>query len=94
VHYLVLQVIAHFLSVTNAFFWHRRVTFRSEARWPAQFLRFNLSYVGSLAFGLLALPLLVRGLGLNPLLAGAIVTAVAVVMSYVLHRRFSFGSQP
>lgn len=91
VHYLVLQVIAHFLSVANAFVGHRHVTFRSESAWPAEFLRFNVSYLGALALGLVGLPLLVSGLGLHPLLAAAIVTIVTVATSYALHRRFSFG---
>lgn len=93
VHYLVLQLIAHFASVGNSFFWHRRVTFRSGAPWPAEFFRFNLSYLGALVFSLIALPLLVRGCGLNPLWAAAIVTASGVLLSYVLHSRYSFRAR-
>jgi putative flippase GtrA len=93
-HYLLIQLIAHLLSVCNAFVWHRRVTFRSQASWPKQFLRFNLSYLGALAFGLAAMPALVGGFGLNPLLAAGIVMIVTVGVSYLLHRSFSFPSRP
>ncbi|HTP39599.1 MAG TPA: GtrA family protein [Steroidobacteraceae bacterium] len=92
VHYMVLQVIAHFLSVTNAFIWHRHVTFRSRATWPLEFARFNASYLGTLALGLVTLPLLVRGLAISPLLGAALVTVLTVATSYALHRRFSFRS--
>ena len=94
VHYLLIQLIAHFLSVCNAFVWHRRVTFRSQLPWPKQFVRFNLSYLGALAFGLVAMPALVAGFGLHPLLAAAIVTIATVALSYALHNYFSFSSRP
>jgi putative flippase GtrA len=89
-HYIVLQVIAHFVSVASAFVWHRRVTFRSSAAWPAEFLRFNASYLGTLAFGVVALPALVDGLGWHPLVAAAVVTVATVVLSYALHTNYSF----
>jgi putative flippase GtrA len=94
VHYLIVQVIAHFISVCNAFIWHRRVTFRSEASWPREFLRFNLSYVGALVFGLVAMPLLVAVAGLQPLIAAALVTIATVGLSYGFHRFYSFSPEP
>ena len=93
VHYLLIQLVAHFLSVCNAFVWHRRVTFRSESPWLKQFVRFNLSYVGALFFGLIAMPALVAGFGLHPLLAAAIITIATVGLSYALHNHFSFSSR-
>ena len=90
-HYLWIQLIAHFLSVANAFVAHRRVTFRSSAPWPTEFLRFNLSYLGALGGGMLAQWALVGGLGLHPLLGAALVTMLTVALSFGLHRRYSFG---
>jgi len=91
-HYLWIQLIAHVVSVAQAFVLHRRVTFRSTAPWLPEFLRFNASYLGSLAGGLLAQWALVGGLGLHPLLGAAIVTWVTVALSYGLHRHFSFAA--
>lgn len=90
-HYLLIQLIAHFLSVCNAFVWHRRVTFRSTSSWPKEFVRFNVSYLGALAFGLVAMPALVGGIGLDPLIAAAIVMIATVGLSYGLHKFFSFS---
>lgn len=86
----VIQVIAHVLAVTNAFVAHRRVTFRSTSGWLPEFARFNLSYLGALIFGLVTLPLLVRRFGVPPLIAAALVMSATMILSYVLHRRFTF----
>ncbi len=90
INYLLILIAAHFLSVGNAFFWHRRVTFRSSSHWPTEFVRFNVSYLGTLAFSLMALRIFVGGLKYNPLVAAAVVTISTVLLSYTLHQRFSF----
>jgi putative flippase GtrA len=90
----VVQVLAHVLSVANAFVAHRRFTFRSRSEWLPEFLRFNVSYLGALGFGLVALPLLVGRARMPPLVAAALVTVATVAVSYVLHRRFSFRRRP
>jgi putative flippase GtrA len=90
INYLLILVAAHFLSVGNAFLGHRHVTFRSSSHWPAEFVRFNVSYLGTLAFSLVALRILVGGLKYNPLVAAAVVTVSTVLLSYTLHQRFSF----
>jgi putative flippase GtrA len=90
IHYLIISVIAHFLAVANAFYWHRRVTFRSDEQYLPAFFRFNLGYVGFLAFGLVTMPALVEGLGFHPLVASVCIMLVTVVASYFLHRNFSF----
>lgn len=89
-HYMAIQVIAHFAAVANAFVWHRTLTFRSQAPWPMEFLRFNAGYLGTLALGLALLPALVGGAGMHPLAAAAVVTAITVAVSYVVHAGFSF----
>ena len=85
-----IQLLAHAVSVCNAFLWHRRVTFRSTSTWWPQFVRFNVSYLGALAFGLVTLPLLVKGLHIPALIGAAIITVLTAVVSYLLHRYFSF----
>ncbi len=90
IHYLVLLCIAHFLAVANAFCWHRSVTFQSSAHWPWQFVRFNVSYLGALAFSVVVLPLLVTRLRISPLVGGAQVMVLSVTLSYIVHKRFSF----
>lgn len=90
VHYVVLVVVSHLISVCNSFYWHRRVTFRSSSSWVMEFLRFNLSYVGALAFSLAALPFVVNEWGWNPLVGAAVITVLNVLGTYTLHKYFSF----
>ena len=94
VHYLVIAVLAHGIAVINAFIVHRRLVFRSLEPWFASFLRFNMSQLAALAFGITCLYVLVSYGRMRPLLAQALVTAVSVLVTYLLHSRFSFRGQP
>jgi putative flippase GtrA len=89
-HYLVVLVISHILAVSNAFLGHRRLTFRVEGNLLVDFLRFNLSYMGVLAFSIGFLPFLVRRFEMSPLVGGAITTLLATIGSFFLHKRVSF----
>jgi len=93
INYLALLVVAHFIAVTNAFVGHRNVTFGAEGPIWQQFVRFNVSYLGVLALGLLATPVAVERFGMHPVVATALVTAITVVTSYFLHRGFSFRNR-
>jgi putative flippase GtrA len=89
-HYLVISVLAHLLAVTNAFMCQRWLVFHSQTFWLTAFLRFNMVQLLALAWGLAGLAFLVEVLHLNPLLSQLLTMAVAVVVSYVLHRDYSF----
>jgi putative flippase GtrA len=89
-HYLVIMVLAHILAVANAFLGHRFLTFRVKGQLLSDFLRFNLTYLGALVVGLLGLPFLVEVCHLHPLLSQAMVVALTMVGSYVLHKKVSF----
>lgn len=89
-HYVILLSISHVIAVTNAFFCYRIWVFRKKGGMLGDFFRFNLVYLGTFAFNLLALPTLVEGMSFHPLFAQALVVFVTVVASYLLHRRFSF----
>lgn len=89
-HYLLIGLIAHFIAVVNAFVLHRKIVFRSRLPVLASFIRFNLSTATALIFSLSCMALLVETLAIPPLIAQAIVTSLSVVLSYVLHRNYSF----
>jgi putative flippase GtrA len=90
VHYLVIGLVAHALSVVNAFVVHRKLVFRATDDWRPAFIRFNVSQLVSLGFGLAALYGLVEFGHCNPLAAQFAVTLMSVVLNYLLHRNFSF----
>ncbi len=90
VHYLIVGLAAHAVAAVNAFVVHRLFVFRSTKAWLAEYLRFNLSQLAALSFGMAALYALVSLCHLNPLAAQAMVVSASVGLSYALHRFFTF----
>lgn len=90
IHYLVILLLAHAVSVLNAFLGHRYLVFRSQGPILREFLRFNLSYVGALVLGLVGMPFLIEACGLLPLQAQAILLVISLVYSYLAHKYYSF----
>jgi putative flippase GtrA len=89
-HYLIIAILAHTIAVASAFTMHRHIVFRSKDPLLPSFIRFNLSTAISLAFSLSGMALLVETFGTSPLVAQAIVTCLAVMISYLLHRHYTF----
>lgn len=89
-HYLVIGLLAHAISVCIAFANHRFLVFRSRSPWLLEFFRFNVSLLGMLALGMAALYFLVDICGIYPLLAQAIATPFILTLTYLVHRTFSF----
>jgi putative flippase GtrA len=90
VHYLVIGVAANVIAVCSAFVVHRTCVFRSQENWRGSFLRFYLSQLVTLAFGIAALFLLVEFMRMNPLIAQLLIISGSVVLSYGLHRYYTF----
>ena len=90
IHYLLVLLVTHVIGVSNAFFGHKYITFRSHGYWFKEFLRFNLTYLGALGLGLVGLPFLVEICRLNPITSQGLITVITVVSSYFLHKKISF----
>jgi len=90
INYVVIGCLSQAISVVSAFLVYRRYVFGAAGRWSSSFLRFNISQLVSFTTGIAALYLLVSGAGLSPVLAQAIVICASVMISYLLHRHFSF----
>jgi putative flippase GtrA len=75
-----------------AFLLHRRHTFKVHGTGNilVDFLRFISVYVVALTLNSIALPLLVEGADMSPLIAQAIIVIVTTVTSYFGHKYFSF----
>jgi len=86
---LVTVGISHVLSVLFAFVMQRRLVFRVHGHVLRDLLRFWSVQLTSLGINAVALPPLVE-LGLNRILAGAIILASTTVLSYFGHRHYSF----
>jgi len=90
IHYLSVLVLAHFFSVIFAFLGHKYLTFKAKGHLIADFLRFNLTYLGALALGLAGLPFLVEICRIHPLLSQAILILINTIGTYILHKKLSF----
>lgn len=93
-HELAVLGLAHLVASTIAFVLHRRVVFRVSGKMLIDYVRFQSVYVVPLAINAAVLPLLVRVYGLNVYLAQLLITIVAVLITYVGHKYFSFRRAP
>lgn len=90
VHYTLLLVVSHVICVLAAFAAYRWLVFKVRGGIWLDLLRFWSVYAAAMAVNLVALPLLVRVVGLDVIVAQAGLVVATVVTTYVLNRRFSF----
>ena len=91
--YMVAMVLAQILAVTNAFIWHKYITFKSKVKGKAiiaEYFRFSATYVVTFVLGLVLLPAFVEIMHMTPKIAAAIITLICMVFSYLGHSKFSF----
>jgi putative flippase GtrA len=96
--YLVASLLASLLNITVSFLGYKWFVFRTRGNYLQEWLRCLMVYSGSIGLGLVLLPpavYLVEHLTGNarsaPYIAGALVMAVQIVVSFLGHRRFSFA---
>ena len=91
--YMTAAVLSNVLAITNAFFSHKRITFRSLAQgkeaWK-EYARFFSTYLFSFFLSLLLLPFFVEFFLIPAKISAAIVILLCVVISYLGHKQFSF----
>jgi len=97
--YIPAALLSSLLNITVAFLGYKWFVFRTKGNYLKEWLRCVAVYSSSLLLTLLLLPVLVvairrvTGNGrLAPYIAGALMTFVGVIYSFVGHKRFSFGT--
>lgn len=90
VNYVILLAIAQVIGTLNAFVGYRLLVFKVEGSVLRDLARFSTVYIGAFAVNLAALPLLVEVVGLPVLVAQALVVGATVIVSFFVHRGFSF----
>ena len=95
--YMVASVLSSLLNITVSFLGYKWFVFRTRGNYLREWLRSIMVYSGAIALGLLLLPptvFAVRRITGNPTtapyIAGAILLAMQVVVSFLGHRNFSF----
>ncbi len=89
-HYLILVVISHIIAVTNAFISQKHLVFRTNGSVFFEFIRFNITTLGTLLLSLAGMSLLVGQFKTKVLVAQALVTVISVMVSYFAHKNFTF----
>jgi len=98
--YMWASFFSSLLNITVAFLGYKWFVFKTKGNYLREWLRCVAVYGSGIATGLIALPVLVTLIRRNthffsqaPYIAGAILTAVTVVYSFVGHKRFSFKTE-
>jgi putative flippase GtrA len=99
--YMVASLLANVVSITVAFLGYKWFVFKTKGNYLREWARCVAVYSGAIAIGLMLLPILVgavrhytRYQRQAPYIAGAMLTGVSVVFSFVGHRKFSFRTRP
>jgi putative flippase GtrA len=94
--YLVASFLANILAITNAYIFHKVVTFRSQVKGKSiffEFARFSSTYIFTVFLGLVLLPVFVEMLFMDPKIAAAAIIPITLPFNYLGHSRFSFNKR-
>jgi putative flippase GtrA len=91
-HYLWALAIAQALSLLFAFAVYKIAVFRTQAGIVGEFGKFASFYLINYAANWIALPLLVEGAGIPPILAQIAFSLVLMLGSWFWHSRITFKS--
>lgn len=91
-HYLIALAIAQAISLCFAFFTYKLGVFRTRGNIAREFGTFSSFYLVNYALNWMALPLLVEGGSIDPIVAQMAFTLVVMIGSYFWHSRLTFKS--
>ena len=97
--YIWASLLSSLLNITVAYLGYKWFVFKTKGNYLREWLRCVAVYSGGILFGLITLPVLVLVIRRNthffteaPYIAGAVLTAVVVIYSFLGHKKFSFRS--
>jgi putative flippase GtrA len=88
--YMLSLTLSYAIAIALAFILYRRFVFRVTGQVWTDLTRFVSVYLVSIAVNAAALPILIEVLGLNSLIAQAILLVCTTLISFFGHREFSF----
>jgi putative flippase GtrA len=97
--YIWASLLSSLVNITVAYLAYKWFVFKTKGNYLREWIRCVVVYSGGILFGLVALPVLVilirrntRFVATAPYIAGALLTALVVVYSFLGHKTFSFRS--
>ncbi len=99
--YMAASVLSSLINITVSFLGYKWFVFKTKGNYLREWARCVAVYGSNILFGLAILPLLVYGIRHTthwqhqaPYVAGALLTAVTVLVSFFGHKHFSFKASP
>lgn len=93
IHYFGSILIAQVVTIAVAFPLYRNVVFASTGRVLPDFVKFLSVWATGALAGIVATPVFVEVLGINPIVAQAAAVVIVGIGSYLAHKFFSFRRQ-
>ena len=91
--YMLAMVFARPIAITNAFIFHKYVTFKSDVKGLGiigEYFRFFM--LGTFILALLLLPFLVEVFGFHHRIGAAVIIIITAIVSYFGHSKFTFNN--
>ena len=92
-HLVVIAIIANIIAISMSFVTYKLIVFRTRDSWLAEYCRCYVVYGFNALLGIPFLWILVDKLGLNIWIAQGFAILATVIISYFLHKRFTFRSK-
>ena len=89
----LIVTIANVIGITNAFVFHRWITYRSHGAWWREYHRFYVVYGAQAVLNVALIYLFVTRLRLNGYAVQFVVAVVLTLLSYWLHKCYSFRKE-
>lgn len=91
-HYLAILVVSHAVCMTFAFLTNKFLVFRTSGNYLREYMKFCTFQIPYFLMNLVALPILVELVGMDPVMAQIMFTILAIVSSYFWHSRVTFSA--
>lgn len=92
-HYMVILCMSQVICISFAYLTNKFIVFRTKGSYLAEFSKFVTFHLSYFVANLVALPLMVSGLALNPIVAQSIFAIAVIVSSYFWHSRITFSAE-
>lgn len=89
-HYLAVLTISQLFCVTVAFLTNKFLVFRTSGNYLKEYGRFIMFHLSYFLVNLVALPMLVEIMHMNPIWAQTLFAVLVIVSSYFWHSRITF----
>lgn len=93
VNYMLVLVITYVITVTVAFLTNKFFVFRTVGNHLREFGKFVTFYLAHFTVNIIALPILVEIVKMNPLWAQLVFAGMVIVSSYFWHRHITFAKR-